>query len=163
MIKKFLVALAIFIPTLAFAQKFGVCNAEEVLRLMPEYKEAETKIGDISKNYETEMAAIQEELQKKYEAYQALPAETTEGIRQSRQQEIQTLSQRLDQFMQTAQQDIQRQQQLLMQPIQEKLVNAIKAIGAEQGFSMIFPEGVSIYVGSDIIDVTPAVKTKLGL
>lgn len=163
MIKKILVALAICIPTFAFAQKFGTIDAEAVMQLMPEFKEAEAKIAEISKNYETEFGNIDDELNKKYEAFQALPADTSEGIKQSRMQEIQTLAQRRDQFLQTAQQDIARQTQMLQQPIQEKLINAIKAVGAEQGFTAIFPTAVAIYTGSDVVDVTDAVKAKLGI
>lgn len=163
MIKKILVAMALCLPTLAFAQKFGVCNTEEIFSLMPEAKEVQTKLGEISKNYETELTNIDEELNKKYEAFQALPETTSDGIKQSRMQEIQTLAQRRETFAQTAQQDLARQQQQLIQPVQEKLINAIKAVGAEQGFTMIYPEGVAIYTGTDVIDVTAAVKSKLGL
>lgn len=163
MIKKLLVALAIILPSFAFAQKIAVVDAESILNAMPEHKEAEEKMAAISKNYETELGNIDAELQKKYEAFQALPASTSQGIKDTRMQEIQTLGQRRDQFLQTAQQDMQRQSQQLMQPIQEKLINAIKAVGAEQGYSMIIPEGVAIYVGNDVTNVTDAVKTKLGI
>lgn len=163
MIKKILVALAIMLPTMAFAQKFGVCNTEEIFAAMPESQEAQAKLAEISKNYETELDNLQTELNKKMEAYQALPESTQDGIKQSRMQEIQTLDQRMQQFYQTAQQDIQRQQQQLIQPIQEKLLNTIKVVGAEQGYTMIFPEGIAIYTGTDVTDVTAAVKAKLGI
>ena len=50
-----------------------------------------------------------------------------------------------------------------MQPIQEKVMNAIKTVGNENGFTMIFPEGVPAYVAADVQDVTALVKTKLGV
>ena len=40
---------------------------------------------------------------------------------------------------------------------------AIKAVGKENGFTAIFPEGAAIYTGDDVIDITPLVKAKLGL
>ena len=50
-----------------------------------------------------------------------------------------------------------------MAPVQEKLINAIKAVGAEGGYTMIFPVGTAAYTASDVVDVTPLVKTKLGV
>ena len=73
------------------------------------------------------------------------------------------MDERAKQFMATAQQDLERQNAQLMQPIQEKMVNAIKQVGAENGFTMIFPVGASIYDSPDVVDVTPMVKTKLGI
>jgi Skp family chaperone for outer membrane proteins len=50
-----------------------------------------------------------------------------------------------------------------MQPIQEKVMNAIKSVGTENGFTMIFPEAVPAYISADVQDVTALVKTKLGV
>lgn len=73
------------------------------------------------------------------------------------------MEERAQQFRNTATQDLQRQNAQLLQPIQEKLTNAVKQVGAENGFTMIFPIGVSIYESTDVVDVTPMVKTKLGI
>lgn len=78
-------------------------------------------------------------------------------------QDIQELDKKAQQFAQTAQQDLQRQQAQLMQPVQEKVINAIKTVGNENGYTMIFPEGVPAYVSADVQDVTPLVKAKLGI
>lgn len=50
-----------------------------------------------------------------------------------------------------------------MAPVQEKLINAIKAVGTEGGFTMILPLGTAAFTSNDVIDVTPLVKTKLGV
>lgn len=164
MIKKILLALAIVLPTCALAQgKFGVVNAQDVMNLMPETKAAEEQLAAASKTYEDEYGKLTEEINKKVQEYQALAEDTPAAIKERRQQEIQDLDQRIQAFQQKAQQDLQRQNQTLMAPIQEKLINAIKAVGAEKGFSMILPDGVAIYTGTDVVDVTADVKTKLGL
>lgn len=164
MIKKLLLALAIMLPTCAFAQaKFGVVNAQDVMTLMPEAKTAEEQLAAASKTYEDEYGKLMEEINKKVQEYQGLAEDTPAAIKERRQQEIQDLDQRIQAFQQKAQQDLQRQQQTLMAPIQEKLVNAIKAVGAEKGFTMIFPDGVAVYTGTDVVDVTADVKAKLGI
>lgn len=164
MIKKLLLALAIMLPSCAFAQsKFGTVDTQAVMSLMPETKTAEETFAATSKNYEDEYAKLMDEIGKKYQEYQALAEDTPAAIKERRQQEIQDLDQRLQAFQQKAQQDLQRQQQTLMAPIQEKLLNAIKAVGAEKGFTFILPDGAALYVGTDVIDVTADVKAKLGI
>jgi outer membrane protein len=76
---------------------------------------------------------------------------------------VQELDQKAQRFRQTAADDLQKQQQQLMAPIQQKIVDAIKAVGQEGSYTFIFEDGASVYQGSDVVDVTSAVKTKLGI
>lgn len=78
-------------------------------------------------------------------------------------QELQELNDKVQQFRQTASEDIERQQQTLMAPIQERIKTAIKAVGQENNFTFILFNEVPAYVGSEVVDVTPLVKTKLGI
>ena len=43
------------------------------------------------------------------------------------------------------------------------MVEAIQSVGQENGFAMILPNGVAAYTSTDVVDVTPLVKTKLGI
>ena len=47
----------------------------------------------------------------------------------------------------------------------DKLQNAIKAVGAEGGYTFIYDMsmGVVLYAGNGAEDVTPLVKAKLGI
>lgn len=165
MIKKFLLAVLVALPFSAAAQKFGVVSAEEIFAAMPEVTEIQTKLGEASKQYEDEYQKLNDEMQKKFAEYQKLDqdASTPQSIKERRMQEIQDMDKKTQQFLQTAQQDLQRQQQQLMQPVQEKLINAIKAVGAEQNLLMVFPAEVPAYVSTDVVDITSLVKTKLGI
>lgn len=164
MIKKILVALAIALPSVgAFAQKFAVVDPEVIMSAMPETKEAEEKVQQASATFQTEFDKLREEIDKKYAEYQALPADTPETIKERRQQEIQEIADKAQRFQQQAQQDLERQHAQLLQPIQEKLVNAIKSVGAEGGYTMVLPAGIAFYTGTDVVDVTDQVKAKLGL
>lgn len=164
MIKKVLLAIMIAVPSMLFAQgKFGVVNTQELMTSMPEMAEVQAKIEAASKTYETEFANLQEEFNKKYEEFQKLDDSTPQTIRERRFQEIQESGQKIEQFRETAQQDLQRQQQTLMQPIQERVITAIKAVGDEGSFTMLFENMVPIYTGADVVDATPLVKAKLGI
>lgn len=167
MIKKTLLAIATILSMgfAAQAQKFGVVSAEEIITAMPEFNDVQTKLGEASKQYEDEYAKLNEELQKKFTEYQELEkdAATPQGIKDRRLQEMQDLDRKAQQFAETARQDIQRQQVQLMQPIQEKVLQSIKSVGAENNLTMIFPSEVPAYISAEVIDVTPLVKAQLGI
>ncbi len=151
------------LPSMAFAQKFGVINTETLMQNLPEMKEVQTQFEAASKKYEDEFQNLQGEFQKKYTEFQNMEETTPQTIKDRRIQELQELDQKIQQFRQTASQDLQRQQEQLLAPIQQKVRTAIQSVGAEGSFTMIFENMIPLYVGSDVIDVTPLVKTKLGV
>lgn len=167
MFKKIVLALALALPLSVMAQKFGVVNIEAVFAAMPETTEMQNQLMETSKKYEDEFAKLQEEVNKLYTDYQAIAndANTPESIKERRIQEIQEKANKVEQFRNTAQQDLARLQEQLAAPIQQKLNDAIKSVGVEGGFTFIFPdqEGLILYKGADVTDVTEAVNVKLGI
>ena len=166
MVKKNLFPVAVALPLSAMAQKFGVVDIEAVFTAMPEYTAMQTQLQETSKKYEDEFMKLQEEVNKLYADYQTLEkdASTPDAIKERRLQEVQDRYAKVQQFRETAQQDISRQEQQLSTPIQQKLTDAIKAVGAEGGFSFIMPkDGLLLYQGNDVVDVTPQIRTKLGI
>ena len=160
MIKKLLFAAVCFCSLSFMAQaqqalKFGTVNSQEIFMLMPEKATAEKTLQDINKKYEDEFMKIQEEFTKKYKEYMALGDTIPETIRARRMQEVQD----------SQSQDIQKQQEALFAPIQQKLMDAIKSVGAEGKYTYIFDLAypIVIYQGAPSEDVTPLVKAKLGL
>ncbi len=78
-------------------------------------------------------------------------------------QELHELDQKTQQFNNTAMDDLRRQHQHLMEPIQQKVIDAIKAVGQEGGYTFILPMGIPYYQGPGVEDATSAVKAKLGI
>lgn len=165
MFKKIIIALAfaIALPFVASAQKFGVVNVEPIIQAMPEFTDLNNQINEASKKYEEEFKNLNADVQKKFEEYQALAKDTPDQIRERRAKEIQESQDKIDQFRQVATQDLQNKHQQLMAPIEQKVMDAIKAVGQEGGYTFIFPDGMAAFTGKDVTDVTPAVRTKLGL
>ncbi|MDE6498202.1 MAG: OmpH family outer membrane protein [Muribaculaceae bacterium] len=167
MIKKLLLAVLVALPFSAFAQKFGVVDLENVFQAMPETATAQTQLTDASKKYEDEFAKLREEVDKLFAEYQNLQKDpaTPDAIKERRLNELQERDQKVQQFRNTASQDLARLQEQLMAPIQQKIADAVKTVGQEGNFTFIFPneQGLLLYTGSDVTDVTPLVKTKLGI
>ncbi|MCM1522601.1 MAG: OmpH family outer membrane protein [Muribaculaceae bacterium] len=163
MFKRLLLAVLIALPLSVFAQKFAVINTNTLTESMPEIKSVNEQMEAASKKYQDEFAKLQEEFGKKYEEFQALDANTPQTIKDRRMQEMQELDQKIQQFQQTATQDLQRQQQQLLAPIQEKVMKAIQAVGAEGGYTFVFESAIPIYTGVDVTDITDTVKARLGI
>ena len=165
MIKKLLLAILIALPCSALAQKFGVVDVQAIFQAMPETTAAQTQLTEASKKYEDEFAKLNEEMNKKVTEFQTLSKDTTtpESIKQRRMEEMQELDNKIQQFRNTAAQDLQRQQEQLMAPIEQKINDAVKAVGQEGNYTFIIQNGVALYNGVTVEDVTPAVKTQLGI
>jgi len=166
MFKKILLAIAVALPMSAMAQKFGVVDIESVFTAMPETTAMQTQLKETSKKYEDEFMKLQEEVNKLYADFQTIQedANTPASIKERRLQEVQDRYAKVQQFRETAQQDLARLEQQLSAPIQQKLTDAIKAVGAEGGYTFIMPnEGLLLYTGTDVTDVTSQVRTKLGI
>ena len=151
--------------TTANAQKFGHLNAQEVIQAMPEFTKARTEIEALTKTYETDLKSMQEELQKKAEAYEKEQASLPANIKERREKELQDMYQKIQQTYQDNQQALGQAQQEKMQAITAKVLEAIKAIGQEGGYVYIMETGAGIpYISTTLsTDVTAQVKAKLGL
>jgi len=74
------------------------------------------------------------------------------------------MQQKLQQSYQDNQQALAKEQQEKMQPIQTKIMDAIKAVGQAGGYVYIMEMGSQLYISSTLsTDVTKEVKAKLGL
>ena len=161
--KKIILMLAMVLPMLASAQKIGYINSQELLAAMPEIKGMQAKLDTLAGQYETQFANMQEEFNKKVADFQKDQATMTAGVRDFRQQEIVEMEQRIQMFYQTAQKDIQAKQQEYLIPIQNRMLEAIKKVGAEQGCTYVMDAMAMLYIAPDALDLMALVKSELGI
>jgi len=166
MLKKIALLLMLILPMSVFAQKFGHIKTQEILTVMPEYTKAQTDIQTMQKQYEDEMKRLQDEINKKFAAYQQEQANLPKNIQERRQKELQELNERGMQMGQDAQQQLQQSWMQMLEPIAKKIDDAIKAVGQEGGYIYIFDLNatqIPFINETQSTDVTSAVKAKLGL
>ena len=166
MLKKIALLLMLILPMSVFAQKFGHIKTQEILTVMPEYTKAQTDIQTMQKQYEDEMKRLQDEINKKFAAYQQEQANLPKNIQERRQKELQELNERGMQMQQDAQQQLQQSWMQMLEPIAKKIDDAIKAVGQEGGYVYIFDLNatqIPFINEAHSTDVTAAVKAKLGL
>lgn len=165
MLKKFLVAALLALPICVSAQdlKFATVNLQAIFQVMPETAAANVAIQEKAKQYEDENLKMREELEKKYNEYATERETLPENIRVRREQEIQEISQRMENFMEVARNDLQQQQEQLIAPIQEKLMGAVKEVATEGNYVYVLDEAQIVFKGTMTEDITPKVKAKLGI
>ena len=151
--------------TTANAQaKFGHVNTQEIMQALPDVAKAQNELKALAEQYDADLKSMNEELQKKADAFDKEQATLPENIKQRRQTELQEMYQKIQQSYQDNQQALAKAQQEKMQPIQQKVMDAITAVGKEGGYVYIMEMGAQLYISSTLsTDVTAAVKTKLGL
>ena len=166
--KKFIICAlcAICGFTTANAQaKFGHVNTQEIIQAMPDYTKAKSEIDALQAQYEADLKSMQDELQKKSDEFDKLPATTPDNIKQRKQQELQEMYQKIQQSYQDNQQALAKEQSEKMQAITTKVLDAIKQVGQAGGYVYIMDLSGGIpYISNTLsTDVTAEVKSKLGL
>ena len=165
-LREILIAMLLAGPLCLGAQnKIATVDVKAIYDVMPEKLEAEAQLKATSEQYQKEYKAVQDEFNQKYAAYQALDASTPVTIKERRMQEIQENDQKIQQFLNEAESDLEKREKELSDPIKAKILSAIKSVGIEGGYTSIIDSSKTslVYTGADAIDVTVAVKAKLGL
>jgi len=169
MLKKIALVLLFALPVGAFAQtfKFGHMKFSEIVTVMPEYIKAQTELQALQKQYTNEIKRTSDEFNKKYAEFVAAKDTLPQNISERRQKELQDMAQRGQEYEQEAQTQLQKAQEEKTTPIFKKLEDAIKAVGEAEGYTYIFDVSnkttIPFVNEKTSIDVTPAIKTKLGI
>lgn len=158
-----IIALAPLVAMLAQDHKVAHINTADVFSLMPEVKDAESKLLVKQEEIQKALTGIETEYNKKLEEFKNSADTPTATVVADRQKQLEQLQERYQAFAQTSEAELQQLRQSLLAPIQEKLQKAIKAVGDEHGFTYIFEVGTLPYIGAKAVDVAPLVKAKLGI
>ena len=162
-----LLAIILSAGSNSFAQtlKFGHIDSNKLLSIMPEKAEAQKQIQTAAAEYDSQIKAMREEYQTLVNAYVEKRETLAEALRADKEKEIQDLQNRMQTFDGFAQQELQKKQNELLKPIFDKASTAIKAVGAENGFTYVFDisTGVILFNSNNSVDIMELVKTKLGI
>ncbi len=164
MFKKILVVALLALPFGIFAQdKIAYVSSQEIMLAMPETKAAQAELEKTQKQMENELKTLEDEFQKKYQAFAQQSDTLVESIKIRRAADINEVRQRMETYQQEAQQTLQTKERELIAPVYQKISEAIKAVGAENGYTYIMEKGAFLFTAPTAIDATPFVRKKLGL
>ncbi|WP_323727087.1 OmpH family outer membrane protein [Petrimonas sp.] len=167
MTKKLIILLFAIVPIAAFAQnvKLAHVNTSELFNQMPEIPGIETQLNNKQEEISKNGQALVDEFNKKAEEFQKLAPTSSETVKADQQKQLDQIQERYQMFVQNSQREMEELRQKLLAPIQQKIADAIKAVGDEKGYTYIFDlaAGNLVYVSTTAEDATPLVKSKLGI
>ncbi len=140
--KAILSVLAILlIASTVDAQKFAFVDTEYILDRIPSYKAAQDQIDRISEEYETEIEAKYEEVEKLYKSYQNEKVLLTEEQKTKKEDEIIAKEKEIKDLQQKyfgPEGEVFKKRQELIKPIQDEVYKAVKEMALEGGYAVIF-------------------------
>jgi len=147
--------------------KLGHIDSRLVFAAMPESDSAQKTLERSAKQMQSTLEELQVEFNKKYEEYTRLANDASASalIIRTKEEELQSLQQRIQTFQQQAEQDMANQRSELFQPIQDKAIKAVNSVAEENGYTYVFDTagGALVYTSPDSQDILALVKAKLGL
>ena len=148
------------------AQKFALIDMEYILKNIPAYEMANDQLNTISKKWQAEVEALQQEAQNMYKSYQAdlvflSPEMKTkrEAAIVAKEQEAQDLKRK---YFGTDG-ELFKKRESLIKPIQDEIYNAVKEIATAKGYAAVIDRAsaMSVIYASPQIDISNEVLTKL--
>ncbi len=161
----FVVALVVVCTHKVSAQtpKFAYINMQELITSMPEHDSAMVKMQKFTKDLEKGLEEMSVERNKKYEDWANNNKNWTDLVRKSKEQELQSMNERIQMFQENAQQSMEEQNAKLLQPILDKANKAVEAVAKEQGITYVLSSQALVFKSIDSKDLLPAVKQNLGI
>lgn len=146
------------------AQKIGHVSLDSLLKAMPESDSAKKQYSVYAQQLESTLENFQKEFQSKYQDYNANQANYTGIVKQSKEQELQDMQQRIQSFQQQAQVSLQHFGDSIQRPVITKAKAAVSAVAKENGYKYVLDtsQGFVLYF-EDSDDLYALVAKKLGL
>ena len=166
LIKLTLVVALALSSTSLFAQKLGRINMQELIAVMPETQDMQTKLQAYVKDLQEQMETLQVELNNKYNDFMKEYNNLAEGVRNVREQEIQDMQNRLQQFQAWAEQDLQKKRAELLEPIITKANDAVTKVSKAGNYIAVFDismPSMAYFDESAMTDIQPQVRAELGI
>jgi len=169
--KRFVLIIGVvcfLIGNLYSQQRYGFVDTEYILNKMPDYKNAQEQLDQISNNWQVEIEKITQEITELHTKFRADEVFLSSEMRQKREKEIyskELLAQKLQQKYFGRNGELYKKRQELMKPIQDDIYEAIKEIAKAGSYGMIIDrasEPTVIYSNSKF-DLSDKVLYKLGI
>ncbi|MFI5140733.1 MAG: OmpH family outer membrane protein [Bacteroidia bacterium] len=146
----------------AVAQKIAHIQLDSLITIMPETKQAQELAQGYLKDLEKQVASMKAEFDGKYQDYVTNEAGYSDLVKKTKQEELQTLNQRIEDFRTQAQQDYQKKSSDLSKPIYEKAKKAVDVVAKENGFKYVLDTSTGIVLFHEPSDdIFALVKKKL--
>ena len=158
---------AIFGLTSASAQKFALVDMDYIFKNIPAYERANEQLTQVSKKWQAEVDALNNEAQNMYKNYQNEVVFLSKEQKQAKQDAIMQKEKEASELKRKyfgPEGELFKKRTALMNPIQDEVYNAIKDVSDQHGYQLILDRAsdTGIIFGSPKIDISDEILKKLG-
>lgn len=163
-----IVCFTLFAFTASFAQRFAYVDSDYILKHMPEYASAQKQLAALSEQWQKEVDARYQELDRLYKAYQADQVLMTADMKKRREAEIVEKEKIAKDFQRQKfgpEGELPQRSTATIKPIQDKVSKAVQAIAESENLDMIFDKNSEVIMlyANPRYDKSAEVITRLGL
>lgn len=164
----FFLAALVTLCLSASAQKFALVDMSYIMQNIPAYERANEQLNQVSKKWQSEIEAIDNQAKTLYKNYQNEVMFLSEAQKKEREQAIVDKEKEASELKKKyfgPQGELYKKRVALVEPIQDEVYNAIKGIAQSKGFQLVLDrasETAGIIFASPTIDISNEVLAKLG-
>ena len=131
------------------AQRYAIVDTKYILEKIPEYKEAQKSLDQISEQWQKEIDAKQAELDRMYRNFEAEQVMLSDELKKKREDELFMREKELRELQRKRfgfEGDLFKKRQELVKPIQDKVYTAIQKIAVNRQYDFILDKSEGITV-----------------
>ena len=168
--KKIILAVCLLI-SLAFtaeAQRYAIVDSKYILDKIPQYKDAQQQLDQISAQWQKEIDQKQAELDRMYRNYEAEQVMLSDELKKKREDELFMREKEVRDLQRKRfgfEGDLFKKREELVKPIQDRVYTAIQKIAVNRQYDFILDksEGITVIFADPKLDRSEDVLKELGV
>jgi outer membrane protein len=150
------------------AQRYCVIDSRYILEKLVDYRDAQTRLDQQSKAWQTEIDNQMSEVDRMYKSYQAERAMLSDDMRKKREDEIvakEKAAKDLQKRRFGYEGDLFKRRQELIKPIQDRVYTAVQKMAAAKSYDIVMDKagGVTLFYANPTLDKSDEVLKQLGV
>jgi len=149
-------------------QHYCIIDSKYILDKMTDYKDAQTKLDNLSKTWQSEIDNRMAEVDKMYKGYQAERPMLSDDLRRKREDEIVAKEKSVKDLQKERfgnEGELFKKRQEFIKPIQDRVFNAVQKMASGKGFDLVLDKagGISVFYADPKLDRSDDVLKILGI
>ena len=135
-----ILALTLGLAVSASAQNYAVVNSEKVFKSIEKYNTALSQLDELAKQYQQQVDAKFEEVEKLYNAYMQRKATLSQASQQANEENIIKKEQEATEYQESifgTEGELMKKRLELIQPIQKRVFDALESFAKQYGYDLI--------------------------
>jgi len=149
-------------------QHYCIIDSKYILEKMSDYKDAQSKLDNLSKGWQEEIDKMMADVDKMYKSYQAEKPMLSDEMRKKREDEIVSREKEAKDLQKKRfgyEGDLFKKRQEFVKPVQDRVFNAVQKMASSKGYDLVLDKagGVTLFYADPKLDRSEDVLKILGI